>query len=711
MIKRNGIARRTLDQDVLDSATWLIKTWRLLLEKHVGITMREYCLRDKLLVVVPDAARKFQALFNSCGVTYLCMELISVGIDHALVIECIYLLVALLLGPGNDAVQTKIGKYLIETDSALFFCELGEILELLTLWSAREFELRDDNKSFSQQLPKEIAMFKLLQLINAGNFDSVQNFMRDQGGNSRAVPLLSQLATYSRLESHRCSQMSIHLVQTIHSLIQGPCHGNQDQFVLQTELLFSLNRIIRTVVPMRACTHEWLGDIERLKECALDVLRATIEDQPEDSVILERVAASIELNVLHVLLIPEDNMSHEAMDIEELQNLWLSPLQAKYLVFKHTLHEKTKHSAFNMVIQTSYAKVVTFVEILWNGSIHRHYFHIPDIVHYLTPLTKEMLYDAMDSPTHEIQLRNFLKTARRLFIEATNQRALRNIGFGNIGGWKKRILLLMFLNAMVMNVLMMGYFVKRQMDGSGTHRALEGCSTSTSDSSAVNYMDDTPKRLIIIFNVIQVILSVATVTILAFVRVPTTYISNLESGVGTLNALVKTACDPIPLWYTSYLLFTLLGLFHNPLFLSILLLDFALLEPSVKGVLFAVLSSWRQLLSTKALIGIVGYIFAAIIFQLYASEIILFVANSLWDVLKIAVLYGSRGGYGISWELSSTLNNRVIMDVVYFIVMIEILRAVFQAIVLDGFSKLRELKTERCNMPYDYLCIVLGNCY
>lgn len=728
MIKRNGIASRTLDHDVMDTAVWLIKTWRLMLEKYLGIEMENYCRSEGVKVYVNENATRFRNLFNSCGVTYLCLEIIAIGIDQALVIEAIYLLVAMLVGVGgNESVQVKIAKYLQETDSTLFFQELSELLEQLTLWSFREFEVRDDATKTSLMLPDEITVFKLLQLMGAGNFAVCQNIVREQSGNSRAVPLLNQIAAYSdtlsRLESLQVTQMLIHIVKTVHSLLQGPCKANQDFFVLQTELLLSLNRILRSNRPQRNCTQHWLNCLEQLKECCVDLLRVAIEDQREDSVILERVATAIELNVLHVSILPHDNPGdgHLGHNMHVEMDEDLTPLQANFLVFRHSLREKTKGSAFSISMNTLYADAISCVEVVWNNESQSHYFHIPDIVNDLTALTKEMLYDAMDSATHEMQLRSFLHLSRKLYIEATNQRTLRRIGIGNIAKWKVWLLRFMFLNAVAMNVILVAFSVKRDTGTEDDHHddhtddhsptyapsyapdshrrelaaAAGGCVTTSLSHNAENYMMPGPLQALMVLNSVQAVLAAATLAIYALIRIPTTYRSAMESGIGYFNALLKTACDPLPLWYLVYFICTLLGLFYDPLFLCALLLDFVVLDSITRDVLFAVTDPARQILSTVALVTIVVYIFSVVLFDMFWFDMTTFPETTLWETVKVGFAYGIRGEYGVSHEMTNTIGHRVILDVLFWVVVLEILRSVFHAIIIDGFGKLRELKMER----------------
>ena len=156
-----------------------------------------------------------------------------------------------------------------------------------------------------------------------------------------------------------------------------------------------------------------------------------------------------------------------------------------------------------------------------------------------------------------------------------------------------------------------------------------------------------------------------------------------------------TICDPIPLWYLVYFVLAMLGLLYNPLFLAALMLDFVVQDSTTKDVMTAVTQPWRQILSTMALIAICSYIFAVVIFQLFWDEVVTFQDTTLWDTVKVAITYGIRGEYGIGHEMTPTIHARVIMDVIQWVIVLEILRSVFHAIIIDGFANIREVKMER----------------
>eukprot|EP00981_Chlorochromonas_danica_P014745 scaffold8739_cov173-Ochromonas_danica.AAC.4 len=79
----------------------------------------------------------------------------------------------------------------------------------------------------------------------------------------------------------------------------------------------------------------------------------------------------------------------------------------------------------------------------------------------------------------------------------------------------------------------------------------------------------------------------------------------------------------------------------------------------------------------------------------------------LWDALKLCISYGFRGEYGVDHEMDPTLGERMVLDVVFYIVVLSILRHIFFAIIVDTFGKLRELKMERENEALN-TCFICG---
>lgn len=252
---------------------------------------------------IPDAENPkvsyYRTIFNDNGVVFLCMDLICIGVDQSLCIEAIKLLVVLLLKSGGcPQIQQSIYDYLKENDTSQFFEYLKDTIDNIYLWTMNEIDTTDenssnnyshddeedpeedqednkseeivdkdeerDNKIFQQYNPfgdtkssKELPgliVFFLLQLMCEGEFSGIKNYVREQTKNSKIVNILDSLSNLidflSRHNTVECCAISTTILRTIQKLLSGPCRGNQDQLILHTELLVSLNRFMRFTRPI-----------------------------------------------------------------------------------------------------------------------------------------------------------------------------------------------------------------------------------------------------------------------------------------------------------------------------------------------------------------------------------------------------------------------------------------------------------------------------
>lgn len=77
---------------------WLLKAFRMMIENKMGMTIYE---RDEGGGAEQDeAAAPVVNALNSCGASALAIELIAVGIDDRVVMECIKLMIAMLYKEG-----------------------------------------------------------------------------------------------------------------------------------------------------------------------------------------------------------------------------------------------------------------------------------------------------------------------------------------------------------------------------------------------------------------------------------------------------------------------------------------------------------------------------------------------------------------------------------------------------------------------------------
>ena len=104
-----------LDKSICPSAEWVVQTMRYILEDQIGSTVS--IISDPMTPEEASLTSFHRTTMNSCGVTFLCMDLIAVGIDIPLTVEAIKLLILMLSpGKGKRDVQESMYQYLNETD-------------------------------------------------------------------------------------------------------------------------------------------------------------------------------------------------------------------------------------------------------------------------------------------------------------------------------------------------------------------------------------------------------------------------------------------------------------------------------------------------------------------------------------------------------------------------------------------------------------------
>jgi hypothetical protein len=855
--KRTTTTHRKLDTSSTNTTGWLLNTFRLMLERssRAPVAENNHFLAEQQVIASNASdgqdATDLIEMFNENGVTFLCIDLLSVGIDIHLSVEAIQLLVMMLLSSGGHRpVQKTIYSYLKDTDSVLFFEAIKDLIDNLMVWCQKETEVTSaatkgssatnasgeivaDSLSAAgpaaaaslgastvssaagvsglmtastasstisdMKMPPEQIVFRLLQLMCDGNYLPAKNLFRDQEGNSRVANIIESLATFidklSRQETHLSTRISVDVIKTMLKFMQGPCKGNQEHLIMHTELLVSLNRLMRTSRPAgQNFTDAWATDIETLRESIVDILLAAIEGQPETSVVFERVATTIELNVFHVVILPSiDSDVDAALLIELIEEYTLTKLQSKYLVFLESLGEM--RGTLPTFAQEKIRNDIASVEIIYQDVIHNIYFYKPDIVKDISKASINSVTADIDCSAHERKLSEFLSNVSNLYREAKHQQYLRKFGVSDLWSLQNRLTWLMFSNAVLMNGLILGFYeVKSSSSGdshseshfdsyptssptsahhdsyptsspssvhhddgiySGHHvvggriltrmagtiythatQFLHASSNSQWDQQEYNsiipvrmnegsssvdssgyratahdlYMSPVVNEAIDLLTILQILLAAAVVFIIIVVRVPVRYTAHQEKR--TVNSLpfesvLYTLADPLPIWYSIYLLLTFLALFENRLFLSLLLLDFAVLDPTTRHLLDAVKNPARQLIATLVIIVIVLNVFAGVIFYFYRTQVVGFDIWSMWESFKLGLSYGIRGEYGVSHEMTDTLGVRMIVDLAFYFIVLAILRHIFFAIIVDTFGQLREEKFER-DQHANNSCFICG---
>ena len=669
---KTSIISRTMDRMCSETTLWLLNTLRLLLEKNLGYCVKDIC--DPTFHSAPLSQRSLylQETFNSNGVSELCMDLIAVGIEQSISLGAAQLLVCILARPGgNTSCQNTIYSFLSLTDSSLFFEEVKEMIEQQVLWCQREAESKADTDSDEDViLPDQVIILKLIQLMCEGNFQPNKNILREQDGNTRFVNILGTITEYikllSRQESSGCTKAAVRVTNTIVFLIQGPCVGNQEYFVLHSDLLAALNRLLRST-RSGMDTESWDSDLDVLRGNIIDTLRACIEAQSHGSAVMERVESVTEVNVLNVLIFPHD-------DYNEIKND-LTPLQSKYLAFLPTL---SQHQDLPSHIKNKLSEVIASIEVVWNGSIHHIFFDVPMITTGISESRKDHLMTRVEGANQDEKLKDFMKLAHWMYVEVVHTEWLQKIGMHGILMWENRVAWMLFWNALAMNCLLVGYF------------------TVDPQKDEIEALPENINLAVYSMSIVQVLMCSLTLAFLIAIKVPVRYKIARVQSKAKVEAFFIAMTEPLLLWYLLHLLVVLISFYYfHHLILSLLLLDFIVLDSTNKTILYAVYIPARLLITNIIVTLILLQIGACVVFLWYRDQYIHFDVQTMWDSFRIAVAYGLRAVEGLGQIMNEVTDDRAFFDVFMFFAVVVLLRNIFFGIIIDTFGELRDTKAEK----------------
>jgi hypothetical protein len=278
-----------------------------------------------------------------------------------------------------------------------------------------------------------------------------------------------------------------------------------------------------------------------------------------------------------------------------------------------------------------------------------------------------------DFASRELKLIDFVHRVKTLHRESMHQQLLKRYGLTNLWTVKYYLTRLMFLNAIVMNCIILAYYgieYNHHSYYASQHRQLSTAAI-TSPIEGTLFVPLYILHIIEYLNIVQLGFSVLTVGIFVVVKIPVTYTTEHEKRKSIVSSLFFAMLDPIPIWYSGYFVFAFLGLEVHPFFLSALLLDWIVLDSTTQDLLWAVVYPARQLVATLVIILIMQNIFAGVMFMFFRQDVVTVPVMNMWDALKLCISYGFRGEYGIDHEMEPTLGIRMLMDVsFYFIVSI-----------------------------------------
>ena len=603
---------KSLDTQCTCTTTWVIRAFRTMIENLWGMSI--YARDDEGGEEEDIAAGPVMTALNNCGVTTLCLDLISVGIDSTLMLECVKLCVAMLfMEGGNLAVQVVMYEHLSGSPSDLFFQQMRISLKKLEAWHLwRDVIILEDGEDVD--LPESIIIVRFLQLMCEGHYQANQDIMREQPFNTSSVNLLDDFVSYlnclSRIQCQTNTDAAIRVSATILEVIQGPCEKNQEYFVLNTELVETLNRLMRSK-KIRDCDEE--AEIE-LKKTGIDILQGLLEGQGGNEVVYERVLSVIHLDIIQMLCNPPEAESSgkgdgdgENEDNDNTENEAQMLLQTESLVFLQMLcdYKPSLRVDLGLDKDMSIGSSVACVEIMWRGELQRRFFHVPDICADLAKSSKDNLVENIDRSNLESKLQDFVYRARDLYREVQHQQVLKRWKISGIFSRSNQntATWIAFFIALTINTLLLVYYT----------------ATTTPEPTLPSDVRLAVRGL----NIFQLVFATFTLILFLVVRVPVKYQSVLSKGSSRLSAVLQTATDGLTMYYFIYLIFCLLAINYSDTFVTFLLLDIIVKNSTTADVLNAVIYPRKQLAMTLVLGLFVMYIFAFIIVSLLVFRFIL----------------------------------------------------------------------------------------
>jgi hypothetical protein len=535
-------------------------------------------------------------------------------------------------------------------------------------------------------LPEEVVVVRFMQLMCEGHYKNNQNIMREQPNNRTSVNLLDDLVVYlntvSRIICRTSTDSAIRVSATILEVIQGPCELNQEHFALSTELIETLNRIMRSKT-IRDCVDE--EEVE-LKKTAIDIFQGLLEGQGRKHAVYDRVLSVAHLDAIQIMCQPDEDIGDPEEEEEEEESEDVTILRVECLVllqmlcdYKPSLREELE---FSKDVVSVKGTGVASVEIMWNGELQRRFFHIPKICNDLAKASKDALVEHVDRSNQENKLLDFLYRSRELYREIKHQQLLKEYkvsGLFSRSNQDKATWLSLFL-AMIINAILIAFY--KLQDGEPT-------------------LEPDIKSVVNALNIFQIAFSSFTLILFLVVRVPIKYQSNMAAGFDTLHTIMYTASDPMTVYYSMYLVTSILGYNVSYFFLSLLLLDILVKNSTARDVLMAVVYPRKQLAMTMVLSLFVVYIFSFIIFFNYRDQFTLEdglrhnSCTTLFSCYKVTLGNGLRMAGGIGEIFVHTLDERFVLDVLFSLIVLIVLLNVMFGIIIDTFGELRTKKAER----------------
>jgi hypothetical protein len=698
------------------TTAWIIRAFRQMIENAMEMSIYD---RDEDGGEEEDEkAAPVIAAFNAAGATTLVLDLINVGIDDELQFEAIELGVALLYKEGGAVeVQEIMHKYLTTSPNTdIFFRQCRNTIIKLSDWHKWQ-GITCLPEGEDPDLPKEILLIRFLQLMSEGHYNPNQDLMREQPMNDESINLLDDIINFqnilSRTPCRTSTTAGLANMALILEVIQGPCFGNSNHFALNTELLETLNRLMRARSQEDSDCDS--GDEVELKKTAVDIFQGLLEGQGAKSVVYERLLSVLHMDTIQVYAMPEDPVvlqvnpddveaegekneeieESEPVEEEEEEEDEEVILRAECMVLLQMLSAFKPSLRTELDLPDDVSDTVACVEVMWRGVLQRRFFHVPEICGLLAKSSKDALVEEVDRSNLENKLLDFLSRSHNLYREVKHQEKLNELGISFIFSPfnKDKATWAAFFLSIFINMLFVTYYTRDDMVGEPS-------------------IPDDIRDITYILNLIQICISSFVLILSLVVSTPVVY-KTLESGRDGYHGIwlvIWTALDPMTVYYIWYLLTSIMGAKINDYYLPLLLLDIIVKNSTTKNVLNAVVLP-RKALSMALILGLfIIYIYSYYYFFFFREDSNNFVDDScmtLMGCFKLILVYGMINGGGIGDSLDHDIGFRSVLDLSFFLLVTIVLLNVIFGIIIDTFGELRNLKDERI-INTTQLCFICG---
>lgn len=665
------------------------------------------------------------------------------------------------------------------------FSGSGTLEEILTEKVDRHRD-RDDPSKLSQKILVMQPILRFLQLLCENHNRDLQNLLRNQN-NKTNYNLVSETLMFLDcicgsttgglgLLGLYINENNVGLInQTLETLTeycQGPCHDNQNCIATHEsnglDIITAL--ILNDINPLGKSRMDLVLE---LKNNASKLLLAIMESRG-DGENAERILynmnpkqlVDVACRAYHRDGLEDDDDADDGLTETESG---VSPKEVGHNIYIlcHQLAQHNKELAallqpMDTVTDYKAHQALTYykshtaqIEIVrGDRTLEQIVFPIPEMCAYLTPETKNRVYQTAEKNEQGSKVMDFFEKTEDMFNEMKWQKKLRGHPFLSwVSSYMSLWSSLLFNSAVLINIIIAFFypFSQDSVPKLGFH--LSGLIWLTTLSSVVTVTvvpRESGIRTLVASTMLRMIFSIGpepTLWVLAVLNILLKCI-HLLSIMGNQGTLTKSFDQIVTnfelLYHLVYLLFCILGLCCHPFFYSVLLFDVIYREETLLNVIRSVTRNGRSILLTAVLALILVYMFSIIGYMFFKDDFLVNIdveergvqdpAKESCDSPELVVVSGEakeracdslimcivttlnqglRNGGGIGDILRAPSSReslfvpRVVYDLLFFFIVIIIILNLIFGVIIDTFADLRSEKQQK-ELTLKNTCFICG---